>query len=599
MLKLLAFDFETAGGETPIYGGQKKPKIRLDARKATPKLLSWATETSSGILQPDEYKELLPALANPDIIKLGHNLAYDLGLIRAAVGHRFPVVNLFDSMIANQLLIAGLYENSLGKSGLKAVVKDLLGAELDKGMQKSDWSGVHSAEQLSYALKDSEILIQLYPVLKEKLEEAGLTRVAQIEFDCLPMTIEAMQTGLPLDIPGVQQKVADLTRIIEDGEKAIKIIATAAGWRSPSADKKRRQLNLASSQHLKALLQAVYGEDAVKDSSEATIKALLQQQPDKPLAGQLRELKKYQMQQRFLRSWLKNHDHGRLYSSYQQIGTRTGRYTSSGPNAQQISKELRYLFRADPGRVLVECDYSNIEMRLAAEISGEPTLLRLYHEGADLHKVTAAKVFGVQVEEVTAEQRKTAKVINFGALYGGGIPYLMEAIPSLSKNDAEKYLEAFKAGYPGLLRYWDKCKNESLRVMVNSKEYHVARSALGRLEYVPRRDEATGKLHKKLKNRLVNVPIQATGVDLFKLASGLLYQEFCKPEYADFNFLLSLHDSVLLECSVGRAQECADLVNWVFMMAAGEIFHDAPCAADIKIGSDWSFQEAKAEVKKA
>ena len=159
----------------------------------------------------------------------------------------------------------------------------------------------------------------------------------------------------------------------------------------------------------------------------------MQKQPDKTLAGLLRDIKKYEMQQRFLRAWLKNHDQGRLYSSYQQIGTRTGRYTSSGPNAQQISKDLRYLFKAAPGRALVECDYSNIEMRLAAEISGEPTLLKLYHEGADLHKVTASKVFGVSVDEVTAEQRKTAKVINFGALYGGGIPYLMEAIPGMSK----------------------------------------------------------------------------------------------------------------------------------------------------------------------
>ena len=329
-MKLLAFDFETAGGETPVYGGQKKPKIRLDARKATPKLLSYATESCSGLLQPDEYIRLLPVLANAEIVKIGHNLAYDLGLIRAAVGHRFPVVNLFDSMIAYQLLIAGLYENSLGKSGLKAVVKDLLGIDIDKGLQRSDWSGVHSAEQLSYALKDSEILIQLYPVLKEKLEEAGLIRVAQIEFDCLPMTVEAVQTGLPLDIPGVQAKIASLTQIIDDGEAAIKAIARDAGWRSPSKNKKSRALNLASSQHLKALLQLVYGDD-VKDSSEATIKALLQQQPEKPLAGMLRELKKYQMQQRFLRSWLKNHDHGRLYSSYQQIGTRTGRYIQLWP----------------------------------------------------------------------------------------------------------------------------------------------------------------------------------------------------------------------------------------------------------------------------
>lgn len=588
-MKLLAFDFETAGGETQVFGGQKKPKIRLDARKATPKLLTYATETSSGILQPEDYKMLLPVLANPDVIKIGHNLAYDLGLIRAAVGHRFPVINVFDSMIAHQLLIAGLYENSLKHSSLKAVVREYLGQELDKSMQVSDWSGIHTPEQLTYALKDSEILIKLYPILTAKLEEAGLLRVAQIEFDCLPMTIEAMQTGLPLDVPGVQQKILGLAQVIDGLEQQIKSIAREANWIPPSRDKKRRRLNLASSQHLKALLQAVYGVEVVKDSSEATIKALLVQQPDKPLAGLLRDLKKYEMQRRFLRSWLKNHDNGRLYSSYQQIGTRTGRYTSSGPNAQQITKELRYLFKAGPGRALVECDYSNIEMRLAAEISGEPTLLRLYHEGADLHKVTASKVFGIPEDEVTKDQRQTAKIINFGALYGGGIPYLMEAIPGISKDEAEQYLDAFKMGYPGLLTYWDRCKNKSLRVVVNSREYHVARSALGRLEYVPRRDEATRKLHKKLKNRLVNVPIQATGVDLFKMASGLLYKEFCKPEYADFSFLLSLHDSVLLECPADRTEECADLVNWVFMLAAQEIFQDAPCKADVKIGDNWSF----------
>lgn len=590
-MKLLAFDFETAGGETVIQGGKGKPRIRLDARKATPKLLSYATESASGLLQPEEYRLLLPLLANPEVVKIGHNLAYDLGLIRAAVGHRFPVVNLFDTMIAHQLLIAGLYENSLKHSGLKAVVKEYLGEDLDKSLQTSDWSALHTPEQLSYALKDSVVLVRLYPILQEKLEESGLHRVAQIEFDCIPMTVEAMQTGLPIDIPSVQFEIGDITKRIGSLEGQIRDIAREAGWISPSKDKRRLQLNLASSQHLKALLQAVYGEETVKDSSEATIKLLLAQQPDRPLAGLLRELKRYDMQQRFLRAWLKNSDNGRLYSSYQQIGTRTGRYTSSGPNAQQISKELRHLFKAAPGRALVECDYSNIEMRLAAEISREPTLLRLYHEGADLHRVTAAKVFSIPEEEVTREQRQTAKVINFGALYGGGVPYLMEAIPGLSKKDAETYLEAFKNSYPGLLAYWDRCKNKSLRVVANGRKYQIARSALGRLEYVPRIDEATGKVHRKFKNRMVNVPIQATGVDLFKRASGLLYKEFCKPEYADFNFLLSLHDSVLLECPAEQADECGELVNRVFMEAANEIFQDAPCKADVKVGNNWGFAE--------
>ena len=162
-MKLFAFDFETSGGETLVHGGKGKPKVRLDARKAAPKLLSYATESTSGILQPEEYQLLLPILGDADVIKIGHNMAFDLGLIRAAVGHRFPVVNCFDTMIGYQLLIAGLYENSLKHSGLKAVAKALLDIELDKSLQTSDWSGIHTAEQLGYALKDSEILIELYP----------------------------------------------------------------------------------------------------------------------------------------------------------------------------------------------------------------------------------------------------------------------------------------------------------------------------------------------------------------------------------------------------------------------------------------------------
>lgn len=589
-MKLLAFDFETAGGEVQIHGGHKKPRIRLDARKARPKLLSYATESGCGLLQPEEYQKLVPVLANPEVIKICHNAAYDLGLIRVAVGRRFIVHGLFDTMIACQLLISGLYDNSLKHSGLKAVTKEYLNVNLDKEYQQSDWSGVHSKEQLQYALTDSKILLQLYPFLKAELDKSGLTRVAQIEFDCIMMTVEAAHTGLPLDIPGVSSKIAALTTAIEELERQIRAVATNAGWRSPSKDKKRQKLNLASSQHLKILLQLVYGEE-VKDSSEATINLLKLRQPDKPLAGMLQDLKKYEMQRRFLRAWLKNHDNGRIYSSYVQIGTRTGRYTSSGPNAQQIGKDLRYLFKAGYGRTLVECDYSNIEMRLAAEISGEPTLCQLYHEDADVHRVTASKIFHVEVDEVTKEQRQTAKTINFGALYGGGPHYLVEAVPGISREEAEKYLEAFKAAFPGLLTYWDRCKNGSLRVIVNSKEYHVARSALGRLEYVPRNDEATGRRHKKLKNRLVNIPIQATGVDLFKSASGLLYRELCKPEYSDFQFLLSLHDSVLLECPKDRAQECAGLVNGCFDDAASEILQNVPCKADIKIGTNWAFTE--------
>lgn len=587
-MKLLAFDFETAGGEIPIHGGKGKPKIRLDARKATPKLLSCATESGAGLFQPEEYHRLLPILGDPGIVKIGHNLAYDLGLIRAAVGHRFPVVNLFDTMIGYQLLIAGLYENSLKQSSLKAVVKDLLGIELDKELQRSNWSGVHTADQLAYALKDSEILIKLYPVVKEKLEEAGLARVAQIEFDCVPMTVEAMQTGLPLDVPGVRAKIAALTRSMKQIESRIKALAAAVGWQSPN---KNKVLNLASSQHLKLLLQLVYGGD-VADASGGTIKALLQQQPDKPLAAMLRDLKKYQMQQRSLRSWLKNRDNGRIYASYQQIGARTGRYASSGPNAQQIGRELRYLFKAGPGRSLVECDYSNIEMRLAAEISGEPYLLQMYKEGKDVHRATAAKVFNVAPEAVTPEQRKIAKVINFGALYGGGARYLLEQLPNLTKSDAYAYLDAFKAAYPGLQDYQHRCTHEGISYIVNSREYIVSKSLLGRRVYSPAwAPDGEGKtLHPRIRNRLINIPIQSTAVDLFKLASGLLYREFCKPEYADFQFLLSLHDSVLLECPAERAEECAELIDQSFMVAANEIFQDVPCKADVKIGSNWSFK---------
>jgi DNA polymerase-1 len=583
---IFAFDFETCGGETLICRKKGKPKVRLEARKAIPKLVSYATgDGECGLLAPDEWQDLLlPILADPDIVKVGHNLAYDLGVIRAQVGRRVSAVNLFDTQLANQLLIAGLYPRSLAMSSLKTVAKVELNLDLDKSLQTSDWSKPFTDAQMEYSLTDSKVLIPLYHSLKAKLEEAGLARVAEIEFACIPLTVETAYTGLPIDVEALREKISSLSAEIAEKEKQLAKIARNMGWESPN---KNRKFNSTSPQHLKALLQIAYPDEEVPGANEGVIKYLTEKHPDEPLAGMIKDLKTSKTQIGFLISWLKDQENGRLYSEWIQLGTMTGRYTSKLPNAQQIDKKLRYLFKASAGNALVEVDYKNIELRLAAEISKEPTLLALYQAGADVHKATAAKVFGVPEDQVTPEQRKTAKIINFGALYGGGPHYLMEELPNLTKPEAEALLNTFQLTYPGLLRFWHECKRAP-KVVMNGRKFSSVRSALGRREFVP--TGITGKQRAKEKSRLLNVPIQSTGVDLFKSASGLLYQELCKPEHADFQFLVSLHDSVLLEASADRAKECAQLVERCFMQAASEIFHDAPCAADIKVGADWSFQ---------
>lgn len=177
---------------------------------------------------------------------------------------------------------------------------------------------------------------------------------------------------------------------------------------------------------------------------------------------------------------MKNHDNGRLYSGYIQLGTRTGRYTSEKPNAQQIDRRLRSLFGVSNGNGLVECDFSNIELRLAAEISKDPTLVRLYQNNADVHRGTASKVFHIPEDQVTKDQRQIAKIINFASLYGGGKRALQEQLPGLTDNEALGYLDAFKRAYPGLLTYWDRCKHKSIKIQLGDKKYAIARSILGR-----------------------------------------------------------------------------------------------------------------------
>lgn len=289
--KVLAFDFETIGGEVKYLSNKAKgkAKVRLDPRKATPRLISFATEVEGGcgLLRPEEWELLIPVLADPSVVKLGHNLAYDLGLIRATLGRRLVVNNLFDTMLANQLLIAGIYDKSLKHSGLKEVVKSYLGHELDKSLQVSDWSGIPTKGQLEYALKDSQILIPLREVLKQKLEKNGLTEVAQIEFDCIPVTVEVAQTGLPFDTEAAQDKIVVLDTELSIISGKLNEIVLKSGWQSPtkSKSKKSQLFNPASAKHLLALLKLEYRDNSdIPNSSDATIKALAVKYPDKLLA---------------------------------------------------------------------------------------------------------------------------------------------------------------------------------------------------------------------------------------------------------------------------------------------------------------------------
>jgi DNA polymerase-1 len=408
---------------------------------------------------------------------------------------------------------------------LKDVVQRELALELDKDLQKAAWDGQLTDEMLAYAANDTKVLLPLADTLALKAKEANLELAAEIECRALPAMTWMANAGLPFDRKGWTEHLKGLAKEKSWLTKELDELVPDA------PDGKARNWN----SHLQ--VKEAFGLAGVElpNIQEKTLSRI-----DHPLAKILLKYKKVStMLSNYGPKLLEFVSEGdRIYADWHQIGAQTGRMSCSKPALQQLTPEVKRYVRAPDGRMLVKADYSQIELRIAAKVSGGERMLEAYQRGEDLHSLTAKSLASAGVGK---EDRKLAKAVNFGLLYGQGAAGFKEFArdkydTEITLEEARLYRRRFFETYPGLKAWHER---ERLRMKRGETE---TRTLTGR-----RRVGVTRF------TEWVNAPVQGTGADGLKLALALLWER--RGECPGAVPVACVHDEIVVECDEDKAEK--------------------------------------------
>jgi DNA polymerase I-like protein with 3'-5' exonuclease and polymerase domains len=512
-------------------------------------------------------------LSAPRPIKIAHNAKFDAKFIKYHLGA--DLNGVFDTLLASQLVGAGDIEE---RHGLDTVASRYLNEAVDKTERLSNWNLELSEAQLEYAARDAAILIPLREKLFERLKSDSLMEVARLEFDCIMVVAEMELTGFYMHKERWLEQLAivDKRRNVL-AEELQSVLAEESTQGTLFGGPQRDDINLDSHQQLTKALErlGITLPDSTRNWKLQPLAA------EYPIIGTLLE---YRTVQKALTSYgqnmidLINPTTHRLHADFRQIGAPTGRFSCTNPNIQQVPHAIEYrrCFSGYPeGRKLIIADYSQIELRILAEFSGDRAFINAFKSGADLHKVTAAEVFGVSVDQVTREQRDFAKRLNFGVVYGIGAQRF-SIISGLGVPEAENVLRKYFATYRGLDTYLHEAADRAVRE-------RQARTGSGRLVRF-RYDEQDRQQISMTKRNGKNTPIQGTSADILKRALRLL-----KDELRDTNAQIVniIHDEVVVEADAGEAEDVAEKVERAMRVAGEEYVKTVPVKIETEIADEW------------
>jgi DNA polymerase-1 len=272
---------------------------------------------------------------------------------------------------------------------------------------------------------------------------------------------------------------------------------------------------------------------------------------------------------------------GRVHTSYHQAVTATGRLSSSNPNLQNIpirsaeGRRIRQAFVAEAGYQLVAADYSQIELRIMAHLSGDKSLLSAFSEGRDVHQATAAEVFGLALDEVSSEQRRAAKAINFGLIYGMSAFGLAKQL-NISRHDAQEYVNLYFERYPGVKQYMD-----STRELAHEQGY--VETLFGRRLYLPEINARNGQRRQYAERTAINAPMQGTAADIIKKAMIQLDQSLASGQL-DARMVMQVHDELVFEVAKSDVEALTVLAHRD-MESAAKL--DVPLLVEVGVGDNW------------
>ncbi len=529
---------------------------------------------------PTVIENLSPALQDPKKAKIGHNLKFDVIALEKAGLSVSPLS--FDTMIAEWVLRPESHN-----LGLKDMAEQYLHIQMThieeligKGKAQITMAHVPVSQAAPYAAADAEVTLRLRNFLVGQLSEAQTAYVFnEIEMPLIPVLVEMEMSGIALDVPFLKKMSSELAirtkKIEEDVYKAVgysfnlnstqqlsKVLFESLKLQPPDRNKKTASGHYSTSAEV---LEELRGKHMVVDS-------LLE----------YRELTKLRSTYLDALPMSLNPGTHRVHTSFNQTGSVTGRLASSDPNLQNIpirtelGAQVRQAFVASPGMLLLSVDYSQIELRIVAHMSSDQAMLSAFHAGHDIHAATAAAINNIALNEVSKEQRRHAKAINFGLIYGMSA-FGLTRTTDLTLGEAENFVKEYFRDFPGVKSYLDGIRRKAAQV-------GYVETLLGRRRYFPNlKSGSNPQLRAREEREAINAPIQGTAADILKLAMIRLLPAL-KHAKLESKVLLQVHDELVLECCPEELVETARIVRDVMENAYPL---SIPLTTEARWGSDW------------
>jgi DNA polymerase-1 len=518
-------------------------------------------------------------LQDPSILKIGQNLKYDISVLKwQGLEVKGP---FFDTMIAHYLLepdqrhkLDYLSETLLNYKMIP--IEELIGKRGKKQMSMRD---IAVERVVDYAAEDADITYQLKLLLEKQLEEAGLNEVfSQIEMPLVPVLSDMEYRGVRVDSQMLRDYSKVLGRSIDEMEKSI---YEMAGLRFNIASPK--QVGEVLFDRLKIPYRWRKTSSGQYSTSEEKLAELA---TDNAIISKILEFRKYQkLKNTYVDTLpqLVNESTGRIHSSYNQARAATGRLSSERPNLQNIpirdeaGREIRKAFKAaDKDHILMAADYSQIELRLIAEMSGEEAMLDAFQSGQDIHSSTAARVYQLPVNEVTADQRRNAKTVNFSIIYGAGATNLSQQL-NIKRTEATKLIENYFKQYRGLKQYMDD-------TLAFARENGYVQTMLGRKRVLRDINSRNGLMRSNAERMAINTPIQGTAADMIKKAMIHIHEAMIQDEFQS-KMILQVHDELVFDVYKPELDALTSLVVDKMKNAIPGL--KVPIIVDVGTGENW------------
>ena len=523
-------------------------------------------------------------LQDSKIPKVGHNLKYDFILLARNGIRAFPLT--FDTMIAEWLTNPN--SHNLGLKNLAWVrldyrmthIEELLG----KGKQQISMAEVPIAKAAVYSGADSAVTFRLIPLLQQELDRCQASKLfREIEMPLVSVLADMEIAGIRLDVSFLTQMSQELgNRLAEIETQIFHLVGEPFNLNSPQqlSEVLFKRLQIAPPDRKQKTSTGFYS------TAVGVLDSLRGKHPVVDMVLEYRELSKLKSTYLDALPQEVNPETGRVHTSYNQTGSVTGRLASSDPNLQnipirtEIGRQVRKAFIADSSNRLLSADYSQVELRIVAHIADDQAMLAAFRAGQDIHTATAAAVFGVPLSSITKEQRRHAKAINFGLIYGMSAFGLTRST-DLTLAEAEDFVSAYFNKFPGIRNYLDQ-----VRMQVYEQGY--VETLLGRRRYFPGlRSQKNQNIRNREEREAINAPIQGTAADIMKIAMVRLPGALSKVGVST-RMLLQVHDELVLECKEDEISHTAQVVKEVMQNA---YLLNIPLVTETRWGKNWGDME--------